>query len=273
VDDNLHGEYKAYYENGNIKMTQNYVDHNLSGDCIYYYENGNVELKYNYVDGKRQGESVGYYENGNIKETENYVNDYIRGECVDYYENGNIQSKYNYVDNLPNGECIDYDENGEIVEVSNVVVRVENKEEKHVKLCKGLLNDKEDMDCVICGDEKSCYTFFKCNHKCCFDCFIQMNKYQCYYNCDQDDNESLYESDFETASEQDDNDEHEESDQEENDESEQDTTCTVVVADLAKIDSFLDIFKGCEITQEMVTKGCSCYRLVITDSGLNDESD
>ena len=68
------------------------------------------------------------------------------------------------------------------------------------------MNDKEDMDCVICGDEKSCYTFFKCNHKCCFDCFIQMNKYQCYYNCDQDENESLYESDFETASEQDDND-------------------------------------------------------------------
>lgn len=75
-----------------------------------------------------------------------------------------------------------------------------------VKFRKSLLNDKEVKECPLCYDEKACYPFFRCDHKCCFDCFIQMNKYKCYYNCGQDDSdsESLYESDFETASERED---------------------------------------------------------------------
>ena len=86
-------------------------------------------------------------------------------------------------------ECIDFYE--------------ENYPEKdsQLRFRKTLLNDKEEMECPICYDTKLCYQFFKCDHKCCFDCLIQMEKGKCYYNCDQDDNKSEYESDFETDSE------------------------------------------------------------------------
>lgn len=97
-----------------------------------------------------------------------------------------------------------------------------------LKFRKKLVNDKEEMECPICDETKSCYPFFRCTHKCCFDCFIQMNKYQCYYNCDQDDNKSEYESDWDTESIQedddDDNDDEQDGSDQEDDYTELDKT-------------------------------------------------
>ena len=190
-----------------------------------------MDCEYNCVDDEIDGELINYYEDGNIKSKHSYV-DYILDKIVDYDVDGEIIGTIVtavvgnrrllhhdphtgiFVSSLNNSTSMNNSTSTIRRLPDDVIARFENREQKHVKLCKGLLNDKEDMDCAICGDEKSCYTFFKCSHKCCFDCFIQMNKYQCYYNCDQDENESLYESDFETASEQDQDDvEPEEQDQ------------------------------------------------------------
>jgi hypothetical protein len=47
-----------------------------------------------------------------------------------------------------------------------------------------LFKSKCVEDCPICYEKEKCYAFFNgCNHRCCFDCMLQMNDKKCYYNC------------------------------------------------------------------------------------------
>ena len=108
------GEYKTYYENGQIKSKCNYIDSELCGEYIVYYENGHIYIKCNYIDDKKCGEYTYYYDCGQIKKKCNYVDGLLCSECIDYYTNGQIRMKCNYVNGLLCGECIDYYTNGQI---------------------------------------------------------------------------------------------------------------------------------------------------------------
>ncbi len=62
-----HGEYKAYHQNGNLRISRNYVDGILHGQCIWYYENGKILDIYNYVNGSREGEYNSYDNTGKLE--------------------------------------------------------------------------------------------------------------------------------------------------------------------------------------------------------------
>ena len=126
---NLDGEYKQWYENGNLKIRSYYKDGKEDGVSKSYYENGNIEQeriydnnlllnrkKYYsngqlkeeelYDKGHRIGVNKEWYENGNLKYEENYKN------YKEYYENG--QLKEEHYENLHRETTIKYFENGEI---------------------------------------------------------------------------------------------------------------------------------------------------------------
>jgi len=42
-----------------------------------------------------------------------------------------------------------------------------------------LVTTKELTQCPVCFDDKECYGFFLCEHKCCFDCMIQSKQHLC----------------------------------------------------------------------------------------------
>jgi antitoxin component YwqK of YwqJK toxin-antitoxin module len=72
--DNLVGDYKSYYQNGNLKAAGLYLNGKKTGRWVYYYENGNKKEIINFDDkGRKIGDYKSYYENGNLKEEGEYV--------------------------------------------------------------------------------------------------------------------------------------------------------------------------------------------------------
>ena len=87
-DGQLHGEYKEFYENGQLGIVSNYKNGKLEGEYKHFRENGVLDFEANYKDGKREGEYKTYYENGNLAMTCNYENDKREGICVRFNPNG-----------------------------------------------------------------------------------------------------------------------------------------------------------------------------------------
>jgi antitoxin component YwqK of YwqJK toxin-antitoxin module len=73
----LHGDYKEYYHNGQLKIIRNYDNGELSGKWFEYYESGQVLLESYYSKGERYGAFKKYYENGEIMIEANYQNDML----------------------------------------------------------------------------------------------------------------------------------------------------------------------------------------------------
>lgn len=70
-DYKLDGEYKEWYENGNLKNRKYYEDGELR-NLTNYYENGETENVEYYSDGKKCGEHYGNHETGRLRFNEKY---------------------------------------------------------------------------------------------------------------------------------------------------------------------------------------------------------
>ena len=62
------GEYKSYYDNGQLEMICNYVNNKTEGEYKEYYRSGQLFIICNYLNDKWDGEYKSYYENGNLYE-------------------------------------------------------------------------------------------------------------------------------------------------------------------------------------------------------------
>ena len=69
------GEFKSYYESGELQFTVNYVDGLRQGEGKWYYKSGELESTANYVDSLKQGEGRFYDESGELQYTINYEDD------------------------------------------------------------------------------------------------------------------------------------------------------------------------------------------------------
>jgi hypothetical protein len=69
-------EIKRYYENGNLESDEK-IDGNgeQTGEWKFYYENGQLSMIGSYLDGKQHGKWKFYKETGELKATEYYIND------------------------------------------------------------------------------------------------------------------------------------------------------------------------------------------------------
>ena len=86
VDDNglIQGEYKCYYDNGQLWIHCNYKDGLKHGEYKCYYKNCQLWIHCNYKDDKKHGEYKEYYHNGKLNIHCYYKDGERHGEYREY---------------------------------------------------------------------------------------------------------------------------------------------------------------------------------------------
>ncbi|MDB2385079.1 hypothetical protein N9V96_01255 [Polaribacter sp.] len=91
----LHGEYRSYYENGNLYEIRNYKNNTSSGKQFGYWKNSNIlKFEYNYFNNKKEGLQKCWYANGNIAYIYNYKNDNQDGFQKAWRLNGSLYRNF-----------------------------------------------------------------------------------------------------------------------------------------------------------------------------------
>ncbi len=94
------GDWKDYYDSGELKAVGTYRDNLQTGRWSFYYKDGKKEQEGSYLRGLYDGLWTWYYENGNVWREESYFNGKEDGVATEYDELGNIITKGEYI----NGE-------------------------------------------------------------------------------------------------------------------------------------------------------------------------
>lgn len=113
------GIHIAYNTKGNL-ILQGYFHNNIFTPEIYrmYYENGNLRIEENYKNAKLEGQVKEYYENGNIKSEKYYKESKLEGVVKEYFENNTLKSELLYKNNVLEGISKIYNEDGILIEES-----------------------------------------------------------------------------------------------------------------------------------------------------------
>ena len=82
-----------------------------------YYENGNIKLESNLKDGLKNGISKTYFEDGTLHEVHSYKNDLMDGLWITYNKEQIKTAEANYAKDKKNGLWKVWDENGTLVYV------------------------------------------------------------------------------------------------------------------------------------------------------------
>ena len=90
VDGLKHGEFRLYYESGNIEI-KGQIDKNRNiGKWQYFYESGQMESEGLFVNNLPEGEWKWYYRSGNIREQGSLQGGKRVGLWKQFDENGNV---------------------------------------------------------------------------------------------------------------------------------------------------------------------------------------
>ena len=108
------GEFRQYYESGQLAQKGSYKNGLGQGEYIWYYEEGSIKQKAFYKDDKIEGIVTSFFPGGKIAQTVNYVNGKREGELIEYYENGKIKEKRFYINDKEEGKSLFYDEKGNL---------------------------------------------------------------------------------------------------------------------------------------------------------------
>lgn len=100
----LNGEYREYYNNGNLKCYKHYIDNVLDGEYISYYLNFKTKTKCSYKEGLLHGQISTYYHNGKVHKQCTYKNGIKDGEYLEYGFEGNILINSSFKNGKLNGE-------------------------------------------------------------------------------------------------------------------------------------------------------------------------
>jgi len=112
---NKTGQWKSYYENGNLKEISNYFKNTLHGPFIEYFDNENNTIKFKclYQSGYATGKVQEFFYNGTLfKETDRDKFGYIAGKEVEYFENGTLKKSVEIKDFRKQGDFIENYHNG-----------------------------------------------------------------------------------------------------------------------------------------------------------------
>jgi antitoxin component YwqK of YwqJK toxin-antitoxin module len=113
--DNIEGDYKKYFPNGNLELECVYKNDLRNGLCKEYYVTGSIKSEGIYKDGLRNGFYTEYYETGEVKLLLNYKNDLRNGLAISFYRTGKLKTHIkDYKNDLRNGLHTEYLENGKI---------------------------------------------------------------------------------------------------------------------------------------------------------------
>ncbi len=93
--------YRMYYENGNLRIEENYKNAKLEGVVKEYFENNILKSELLYKNNVLEGVSKIYNEDGILIEESTYSSNKLNGPQTLYYNNGKIHYKrLYYIGNL-----------------------------------------------------------------------------------------------------------------------------------------------------------------------------
>jgi antitoxin component YwqK of YwqJK toxin-antitoxin module len=101
------GEWKLYFNTGELKAEGKYVDGIKVGKWTYYHKNGKVEQTGVYdKQGRPRGEWVWYYPSGNILREEAYLDGLLDGLTSEYSEEGIVIAEGEFIEGEEEGPWI-----------------------------------------------------------------------------------------------------------------------------------------------------------------------
>ncbi len=100
------GNWKEYYDDGNLKAQGNYVDDLKDGFWKYYYKNGSLEEKGKYILGDPDSTWLWYYSDGKLLRDENFYNGLPDGLYTEYDKTGSIITQGDFLEGKKEGNWI-----------------------------------------------------------------------------------------------------------------------------------------------------------------------
>ena len=99
VNNKKQGEWKVYYQNGNLKTIENFKNDTLNGSYISYHSNGKIRSRSVYKMGIQVDSVFMYHSNGRINLAEwKDKNGKGQGTFKIYHENGQLSQVAKYMD-------------------------------------------------------------------------------------------------------------------------------------------------------------------------------
>jgi antitoxin component YwqK of YwqJK toxin-antitoxin module len=113
------GLWEAFYDNGQLKVRENYVGGERNGLREEFHPNGQLKFRRTYSDGELDGLWEDYHENdqweeSHLKERRNYVDGELDGLHEIFHENGQLSERGNFIDGKQDGLFEFFDENGNL---------------------------------------------------------------------------------------------------------------------------------------------------------------
>jgi len=90
VDGLKHGDFRLYYESGNIEIIGQIDKNRNIGKWQYFYESGQMESEGNFVDDLPEGEWKWYYRSGDLREQRSFEGGKRIGLWKQLNEGGNV---------------------------------------------------------------------------------------------------------------------------------------------------------------------------------------
>jgi TonB family protein len=109
---------KDYYISGPVQMAGTYKSINpdfKTGDFRYWYENGQLHIKCNFLNNKLNSEYSEYYESGQPKIRRRYINGLIDGTEKTWSLSGFLEKVVEYRLGARHGKFLTYYDNGQLV--------------------------------------------------------------------------------------------------------------------------------------------------------------
>ena len=100
------GNWKEYYDDGNLKAEGNYTNDLKDGYWKYYYKNGNLEEKGKYINNQPDSTWYWYYSDGNLLREEKFYNGLPDGLLTEYDKEGNVITQGDYLEGKREGHWI-----------------------------------------------------------------------------------------------------------------------------------------------------------------------
>ena len=94
----------SYYKTGSPWTITGWDNGIENGEWKFWYENGNLAWENTYELGQKTGTWRFFFEDGSIKKVLNYKNDLLDGECKYYKKGGKLKKLVNYRSGEFNGE-------------------------------------------------------------------------------------------------------------------------------------------------------------------------
>jgi len=107
------GDWKAWYDNGQLKREGTYTDGKEEGPFNWYYEDGKKSKEGSYHDGIQTGIWSWYHENGQLMQQGELKGDTSEGEWKEWYEDGKPKMVGAFRNGEKQGPWTWWDANGE----------------------------------------------------------------------------------------------------------------------------------------------------------------